>query len=63
MKTPRAKPPKPTAADRAMAQQLMRSLGKTELYGTGDGNYFTTRQAAADYNCGNTQTLISYPFN
>ncbi|MCC3159517.1 hypothetical protein LJ737_19905 [Hymenobacter sp. 15J16-1T3B] len=53
------KPKKPSKADLAHARTVMRALGVGQLHGTGDGAYFTTREAAADY-AGPTDTLILY---
>ncbi|WP_262709874.1 hypothetical protein [Hymenobacter metallicola] len=38
----------------------MHKLGVAVLYGTGDGAYFTTPEAATAYNGGNSSTLLTY---
>ena len=44
----------------ARARQAMLTLGITTLYGTADGFFFRTLEAAAAYNSGATSSLITY---
>lgn len=57
---PRKKKLQPTKPDYARARDTMRALGVAVLYGTGDGAYFRSIEAATAYNSGDSTTLLTY---